>query len=234
MEQLEIRIYTRQEISAITGHDINSEHFARDVMNKLDHWGYSYEWIMRQGVRITRKPESAEERLTEWIRRNTDISIRTNAYEFACFISAFSVIDGFSSMPWEERTKVFKQYCGKEVSQTTLQRWMSKLVRGGEVKRFSEGRLWRTFEDENGEKQREPIKQDDKRYIEYCAQRSEALEELGKRMPQCQAWGEIFHQLYPEFGTYYCCPEFCLTAYDGEIEELVELVQEIAGKPVLN
>ena len=86
MEQLELRFYTRQEIAdALSVNIKDSNHFKRNVEAKLRHWGYGYEYS-RSGVQITRRPETAEERLAEILYRHYEINVQTNPTAFACFM----------------------------------------------------------------------------------------------------------------------------------------------------
>lgn len=44
-------------------------------------------------------PATAEARLTEIRIRQYDLDVQINSYAFSCFITAFSDIEGFVSMP---------------------------------------------------------------------------------------------------------------------------------------
>lgn len=68
MKQLELKKYTRQEIADALNLNKSSSNFKRDVENKLSKWGYDYIYT-RAAVTITKRPESADERLKELLIR---------------------------------------------------------------------------------------------------------------------------------------------------------------------
>ncbi len=105
----------------------DSRHFKRNVENRLKKWGYRYNY-KTAGVTILSRPITAEERLAELLIRQYNIDVQINSYAFACFITAFSDIDGFDSMPWGERAKVYYDYSGVSMDERTLRNWCSKLI----------------------------------------------------------------------------------------------------------
>ena len=128
MQQLDLRFYSRTEIAEILAVNISdSRHFKRNTENKLKKWGYRYSYTTA-GVTILSCPTTAEERLAELLIRQYNIDVQINPYAFACFITAFSDIDGFDSMPWGERAKVYYDYSGISMDERTLRNWCSKLI----------------------------------------------------------------------------------------------------------
>jgi len=85
MEQLELRTYSREEISEITGISTASGHFARDVKNRLSRWGYEYSYNPKR-VKIEKKPETAKEKLYEYMQRELGLSVQIEAEPFAWFL----------------------------------------------------------------------------------------------------------------------------------------------------
>ena len=132
MEQLDLRFYPREEISKVLHVRLDSKNFGRDIENKLSRAGYGCRYIKRKGVLILSKPETPNERLTEILYLGLGISIQINAEQFACFIAAFTDIDGFDDMPWNKRLKLYNEYYGYHFSQDrTLRSWCSQLLEKG-------------------------------------------------------------------------------------------------------
>ena len=111
MQQLELREYTRAEIAEVLSVNLkDSNHFAERVKDKLDKWGYGYDYS-RRAVTIISKPETSAARLKEIVIRSFGMDIQVDAVQFACFLAAFTDIEGFETMPWEERAIVYyKRY----------------------------------------------------------------------------------------------------------------------------
>ena len=69
---------------------------------------------------ITSRPESAEARLKEILIRFLKLDVQISAYDFSCFLTAFSDIKGFDSMPWEKREEALANEYGVKVCAKTL------------------------------------------------------------------------------------------------------------------
>lgn len=68
MVMLEKRFYPRQEIAEIVGiADLHDGHFAEKVKRYLNNRGYGYDYS-RNGVTISRTPQTAEEQLVFLMR----------------------------------------------------------------------------------------------------------------------------------------------------------------------
>ena len=116
MEQLELRFYTRQQIAEILSVNLqDSNHFKRNVESTLSKWGYAYQYST-PGVTIKSKPETAEERLKEILIRVLKLDVQINPYDFACFLTAFSDIDGFANMPWDKRAEILENVYNVKVA----------------------------------------------------------------------------------------------------------------------
>ena len=147
---LQKRFYPRQEIAEIVGiTNLQDKHFAEKVKRYLDNHKYGYDYS-RKGVSITSIPETAEAKLAFLLRDSLGLDNQVDAYDFACFINAFSSIDGFDAMPWITRTAIFNHHYHNNVSKPTLERWHHHLVESGNMVKFAKGALWRTFKDEDG------------------------------------------------------------------------------------
>lgn len=227
MRELEMRFYSRDEIGAVLGIPPKKDQFARDVKKRLTDDGYSFEWLDRKGVIITGQTLSPERRLKRILVERIGLDTQVDAIDYAKFLTAFSMIDGFASMPQESRLAILCDYCGKDISESTLRRWIGKLVESGNAAKFKKGALWHTSND-NGRKIRRQVAPDSDEYRAYCAARTEILKSLEEQgLSVKERWGTMIRQLYDEMGTYYYCPEICLNALGDDAEEIALLVQEI-------
>lgn len=232
MAMLEKRFYPRQEIAEIVGiTDLKDGHFAEKVKRYLNNRLYEYEYSCK-GANILHLPPTAEEQLASLMRDTFDLDVQINPYNFACFIRAFSVIGSFKSIPWDSRVAFFNQHYENTVSRTTLQRWMKRLVEKDIVMRFKKGALWRTIKDEYGDKVQVWVDPDTDEYREYCEKRSKLLIgfENADNETRNKMWGSMVHQLYPEYGVYYYCPEFTLNALGDRAEEISRLVAQVMAE----
>ena len=242
MQQLAQRFYSRSEIAEILGVNIkDSKHFKRNVENKLNKWGYGYHYETK-GVTILKCPTAAEERLAEILIRQYNIDIQINPYAFACFITAFSDIEGFDSMPWEERALAFYDYSNISMDARTLRNWCSKLIGQKIVDKSRSGSYWRTDITSSKQKIRTPVSAEEAR--PYFARRAELVEAgikenrlagMSPKEASAAAWNRAYEALWAEFKCcYYICKTFSFTAFteqDNEIlQEVYELVDEIIGK----
>ncbi len=232
MAMLEKRFYPRQEIAEIVGiANLHDKHFAEKVKRYLDNRGYGYDYS-RNGVTISRTPQTAEEKLAFLLVEDVGLDTQINAYDFACFITAFSVISSFDSMPWASRTAFFNQHYNNQVSQATLQRWMRRLTESGNAERFSKGALWRTVVDDDGDKIQVRVDSNSDEYQTYCDRRSALLIGYDKASPteKSRMWASMVHSLYEEYGVYYYCPQFILNGLGAQAEEISRLVAQVMAE----
>ncbi len=227
MEQLEMRFYSLDELAQAINRKRDA-HFAGNAKSDLDKWGYKYEWHNRRGVEITKRPETAKERLAEFMNRNFGLDIQVNVYVFACFLFMLLTVEGFDSMPWAVRVEKLEQWFGVKVTDRTLRSWTKTLCDTDNLHKSKEGDVWRTTS-QHGSKQRELISDDDPEYIRYKDRRMELLEEYkAQGLPEGEAWGETFKQLWREFKCrYYTCNRIVLNALQEEIDEMLEWANEI-------
>lgn len=230
MEFLEMRFYPREEIAAIVGlSDLHDSHFAEKVQKYLNNCNYKYEYT-RKGVTINKRPETAEERLQSLLRDKLKLDNQTNAYNFACFIAAFDLIDGFDSMPWDTRGKAFEDFFGLKIPAITMSRWMKKIYNEGAAEKMKKATLWKTTKDEKGAKHQERQDPDSREYRQYCAERSGLLEEYQKAgMTFSEAWGQAIKELSAD-GVYYYCGGIVFNAFGDTAEEIARLVDEVMAE----
>lgn len=224
---------------------LDSNNFGRDVTSKLKNAGYGCEYIKRKGVFILSKPETPEARLADILYRCLDISIQIDPIAFACFIAAFTDIEGFAdNMPWDTRLKRYNEYYGYNFSQDrTLRNWCSQLIERGIIVKNTCSTKWRTYY-ADGKKIQEPITEIDEVEMDsYFQRRGEIFKdhyiaELESGLPPVvarkAAWKETYIDLWAEFGCcYYYCKGFTLAAYSEEynviLRDIYELCRELAA-----
>lgn len=242
MKQLELRTYPRAEIAEVLSVNLkDSSHFKRNVENKLSKWGYGYRYTTPE-VEIVSKPEAPTERLSEILYRGYGIDVQIQAIQFACFIAAFTDIEGFSSSPWEQREIEFYKYYGYSVSERTMRNWCSQLITRGVISKYGGTTKWRTFYIDDI-KFREPIEDIDEVEMEsYFERRKEIFNEKytsqiesGKQQKEARAaaWKDTYKDLWLEFHCcFYYCKGFELSSFsynDVDVWEIYELAREIAA-----
>ena len=208
----------------------------------LEKWGYEYNYS-RSGVEITGKPDLPEERLKEILIRKLNLDVQINAYDFACFLCAFTDIGSFDSMPWEERAEQMQLKYSVEVTDRTLRSWCKRLIGSDIIQKCGRISFWKT-QRFGKEKYRTPVAVDDPRMAEYFQKKREyfevamlAAEKAGKKGKEAvlDAWDTTFKSLWREFGCcYYSCRGLLFNVIEEDyIFEIYELAQEIAAAPVI-
>ena len=235
-----MRFYSRKELAEILSVNINdSKHFADNVKAKLKKWGYGFEYVRAKGAVITSIPTTVEERLAEIMIRQYDLDVQISPYAFSCFVTAFSDIEGFDSMPWGERAKAYYFYSGIMVDERTLRNWCSRLMRQGAVSKADEVTYWKT-EFIHGIKVRSQVQREET--LAYYARRSEIVQEemeqnlslgMSKKEAAKDAWAQAYGILWNELHCcYYSCRTFMFSAFshDEQLLEVYELTRLISGK----
>jgi len=193
------------------------------VENTLNKWGYTYTYT-RCAIEITSAPESAAARLNEIMIREFKLDIQIDSFAFACFLKAFSEVDGFCSMPWKEREEIFKAAYGITVSERTLKSWGAKLIERGLLAKEGERSCWRTLYN----KQRELVTGDQEAEAEaraWFAERAQMVKECKNNQ---EAYKKAFSALWGKYGCcYYYCKGFELAAYDEKTKKLFQEIYEL-------
>ena len=238
MEQLELREYSREEMAEILSLNTRSSNFRRDVLSKLEKWGYTVDYPPRRSITILSRPETPEERLREILIRVLNMDVQINPIQFACFIAAFNSIDGFEGMPWAERVEALHERYGFYVCERTLSNWCSKLYALGIITRAGTSSAWMTTIS-NGLKTRRRLQPEEQEEIEaYFRRRGELQQEFYKEstLPPIEArktsYRSAYSILWQEYGCcYYYCKALMLginfDGYAEEIFQIYELVDEI-------
>ena len=231
--QLELRSYPRAEIAEVLSvNPKDSKHFAERVRDRLTKWGYGFRYSTPEVI-ITSKPETAEERLTEILAREYGLDVQINPVQFACFVTAFTEIEGFDRMPWGKRASAFYERFGFSVDERTLRNWCSRLIQWGIIARGVNATTWKT-EIIKGKKRRVIVEESDKEEMRaYFQRRSEILQEEARSgLPKGEVWSNTYKRLWAEFSCcYYYCKCFDLSAFSesSDLCEIYELVHELAG-----
>ena len=231
MKPLQMRFYSNREIAEIMGLDQHEHNFSQKAKRKLESWGYGYAFKPRRGFQITSVPQTAEECLTDIMRRVLKIDTQINPYDFACFFTLLVWDDvGFRAMPWEKRVETMREYFCIHISERTLQNWRNHLYESGAADKVERGGLWHTYI-EDGRKVQEPADRDSPEYKAYCSRRSALLKEFGYEAGRKEAWGEMVKELFGEMGCYYYCDAIAISMFGiDEIQEIIALTTEVVAK----
>lgn len=226
------------EITSVRYED--SGHRKRNIEEKLADWGYEFVFPPKRNITITKKPESSEAKLKEILLRKLNVNVQINPLHFACFIFAFQDIEGFASMPWEERAMELQNHYGVSVSDRTLRNWCSQLLEKGLIAKVEDRTCWKT-EIKNGMKTRTPIQQGDAEMTQYFARKSALIayyqaEGAELKIPDKELKNYAFRmaikELWLEYHCcYYTCKTFMFSAWEDDedpfFQEVVELTQDI-------
>lgn len=237
MKQLELRTYSREEIADVLNVNIkDTNHFKRNVENKLNNWGYSYKYYKRQ-FEILRAPTSANERLSEIMQRTYGMDIRVDTVAFASFLYSLVVFPEFIAMPWEERSKFLNEEFGVKISDRTLRSWCAKFINSGYIIQDDNYKVRWVTGYMNGEKYRDIINEEDTIMKEYADRYQEEKRELLKKykdLPPKEKWEQVIKEMWDK---HHCCIYYCkglqFSAWDNTmdleiLQEVIELVNEIA------
>lgn len=156
------------------------------------------------------------------------IDVRVDIKAFACFLLAFSEVEGFEAMPWIEREKWLKEGYGVEVSERTLRKWCNKLLDTNTLAKFDNSKIYWMTSKINGETTRELVSGDEELEAEMT-QYFECRRNLLKE----HDWKETNNILWNTFGCcYYPCKLLALSAFDtvGELEEIYKLIEKIINQ----
>lgn len=241
MRQLELRTYTPEEMCEITSVRYEDSRHRKERMEKiLTDWGYEFEFPPKRNITITKKPESSEAKLKEILLRRLKLSTQIVPLHFACFIFAFDDIEGFASMPWEERARELYNHYGVSECDRTLRNWCRKLLDKELIAKVSDRTYWKT-EIMNGRKTRTPIQQGDEEMSAYFSRRSALIshyqtEGEKAKIPAKElknfAFSLAIKALWEEYHCcYYTCKTFLFSAWEDDEEpffqEVVELTQDL-------
>lgn len=226
MKQLEIKYYSRDELSEIVGVDSKNQNWKRKVGNTLTNWGYQWSYG-KKSFTITAKPQTAVEKLSEIMMRSYDMDVRSNVYDFAVFtMCLLEDIDGFASMPWEYRAKYLLDQWNIQTCEKTLRNWCNKLIKTNTIiKDKNEKTYWCSYK-VDGVKYQEELEggRNNPMWKKYWNRFFE-LKKSGCDNPAYETYVELGHCVYS-------CARFAFSAFDdiGLLEEVISLIAEIANE----
>ncbi len=234
MEQLEVRSYSRKEIAEIMGLRVSSHNFIRDVRDRLEKWGYDCETPRGGPVIITRKPETAHERLAEIMIRLFKLDIQIEVDAFACYLHFMLNDPAAQTMPWRTRHEVIQEVYGLDIAEITLRRWTSHLMDGkimDQSQGWQDAQWWITYID-GGKKHQKTVDEDGLQEVhQYWKRHGEILNKMRVAFngDEQKAWKETKTQMWAE---YHCCFYRCkCLSINGigndEINTILDLVDEI-------
>ena len=251
MEQLELRKYARAEIAEVLSINLkDSRHFKRNVERKLTKWGYSYEYTT-QAVTITVKPETAQARFSEILYRSFGMDIQVDALQVACFLAAFTDIDGFGTMPWDERAQPYYDKYGVWVEGRTMRNWCHQFIEKKIIAVSGESVAWKTTIVDHKKHRERQLLEEPNEIWDYYDRLSEIYKEEyqmelvgttfrneSPKVASKLAWKETYKRLWSEFQCcYYYCKCFALSAfsecYGSDLHEVYELASEIANEAAM-
>ncbi len=236
MIRLELRAYTRKEISEITGIPMvyasgrPNGNFINRVRERLENWHYECDTPHGGPVIITKQPATALDRLHDIMMRKLGFDVQVRPDEFACFMHFMMTVSDADCMPVEERLDFINQnYKPICLSKATLERWTASLeeaealiVDGQAQVRWKvekiNGLPYRTKLDDSPEMREERYRYTERMHELFREKRKTGL--TGKALNKA-----VFSQLWNEFGFGYGRPSPTLV-WNG-ITMSPELYQEI-------
>lgn len=228
MEQLELREYNREEIAKAMDVKFPNKNFKRDIETKLRNSGY--EWTIKHGgpIIITKRPETARERLIEVMYRKFGIDVQVSVNDFICFLDN---IFTFKSMPWSSRREDIQETFQRDVDAQRMSRWTKHLLQSNTIVKTPRGygKWWKTHYD-NGMKEQAPVSEGEMSDVnEYLQMRSVLHKEyIDKGYDSARAWKATYEDLWEMF---HCCYyQVGAINYnvlnEEEIQKIVAWVQE--------
>ena len=105
--ELELRFYSLDEMAAVLGRIRKpNDNFKRDAETFLKREGYTYEWLNRRGVQIISREVPPQIKLKKLLIERLGLDSQVDALDFARYIVALFLIDGFASMPYDTKERV--------------------------------------------------------------------------------------------------------------------------------
>ena len=202
-------------------------------MNTLTKWGYQFDWPARRDITITKKPETAQERLGELMMRQFGMDVQVDVTVFARFLYLLLTYTGFDSMPWFVREAFFQMEYGIHIAESTLRKWASHLIEHEVLLKGdrADGECWKTSH-KDGTRVREHIDPESAGYLQYKARRTELLDQYKKEdLSSSEVWKQTYRSLWGEFNCcYYFCPRFAINALGHDIDEVIDWMEKICGE----
>ena len=243
MEKLEVKFYSRVEITGIIGVNPKDTNCARVIKNTLTNWGYSFEYSCK-GVKILRTPTTAEEKLAELTSRKFDIDTQIDSKTFGLFLYLISNYSDYQASPWIEKVRLLQEEFNITIDEKTLRRWVNKMISSNSIAKSADVQVWRTVSTLEG-KERHPIVDDEdiqemENYFQY---RNESLRRADEDYqlatwsgkPNPNRWSIALNECWRKFGCcYYNCHYFITNCIDDDFKEMYELSEEILNNTLMD
>lgn len=241
-QPLEKKLYTRQEMAALTGIPLENENFKRSVETWLTTYGYTYELTSPRGgdFRITGTPQTAEQRLHTLMIDEMGLDRQTQPREFAYYIYFLMTYPNAEIMPIVEQIELIHKLYGRSFGISTLYTWQEKLQAAGVVDKLPEKHYWKTCAEQierNGEvcrtgrKYRVYIedKREDPDYSRYWARLNEIFKENEARTGY-RCWDKSLNQIWNEMGMIiYSCPTRLINIIGDHAQEVCDLAEQVVA-----
>lgn len=238
--ELKPGFYPLDEIAAALGRDKSASQFARDTKAYLKREGYTFEWINRKGVQIISREMPPQMKLKKLLVERLGLDSQVDALDFARFIVAMFLVDGFASAPYDTKERLLFDITGKDISNSCLRRWVGRLYETQNAHRWKRGALWKTVTDEYGVKRQSRVQEFDDEYKEYCNALSVAIDAFmledtkaiakGRKPHKIKPFGRAIRSLYSQYGRYYWCPQIVLNALGDDVDEIIDLVFQLISE----
>ncbi len=236
-QQLEKRLYTRQEMSAITGIPLDSHNFKRSVEIWLETYGYSYEVTRpRNGdFLITAIPQTAEQRLHTLMIDEMGLDRQTHPAEFAYYLYFLMTFPNAEVMPFVEQRDLINKLYGRSYGDNTASTYMKKLVEAKVVDVLLGRNYWKTvaIKNENGERTGETTRvfiedpQNDPDYQAYWPMLTEILNHNLKQTGNYN-WGDALSEIWNATGIHITrCPARMINIIGDHAQEVCLLAEEV-------
>ena len=240
-QKLENRVYTRQEMEAITGIPLTNKNFKRGVEIWLETYGYEYEITSQRGGNfiITGRADDASTRLQTMMIDELGLDRQTQPAEFAYYIYFLMTYPQAEIMPLVEQRRLINELYDRTYGANTFQTWANRLDKAGVITIDRNTRnYWKTVaivEKIGGEmirtdkKKRIYIedKETDPDYRRYWDRLNEILDENQKRTG-FRSWDKAFGQIWDEMGLFiYRCPDKLINIIGDHAKEMCDLARQV-------
>ena len=189
--------------------------------------GQDFQFPKRGQTAILWVPQLPQEKIP-YLCRLLGIDSQVDAFSFATFVYCLLEESDFQCRPWEEKQLWLQECYGIEVHESTLRRWVSKLMKEDTLIKDKDTYTWWSTTSINGQKIREELADDDEsieKYREFNQNffQREDIKQMDKN-GRNKAW---FSEMWKEFGCkFYKCYAFTFGAWNGEIlTELIEVTR---------
>lgn len=225
----EQRRYNKKEFAKMIGvNPDDSKHLNRNITNKLEGMGFQEDQfqVLRSEVVILWVPTTAEEKIP-YLCRLLGVDKQTDSFNYAIFVYCLLEEDSFQCMPWAERVNWLRDCYEIEVSEVTLKRWISRLIKDEEVIKDTFTYSWWCSSNIDGVTVRTEVTEEEvERYREWNKEfwNREDVQNLDKK-EKGQRW---FSECWATFGCkFYRCYGFFFGAWKGDVlQELIDVAKE--------